>query len=548
MPPLDPSVAGLGSERLVMDAPAPTSQSRWPYAVSGVLAAATGAAAGHLAAALVSPEASPVLAVGSQVIDATPTPVKEWAVRTMGTADKPVLIGSVAIVTLVFAAVAGLVSRRRPTVGRLMIVVLAALAAAAAVLRPTAGQTDVVPGLVTGLVGVLVLEGLLRLVPRAGGAGRDAADASSRHESPTDHNARATGEASPAGRRAFLLAAGGATVGATAVGAFGQKLTADAIAPSTIALPTPAEPLGALPQGIEGRFKGITPFRTDNREFYRIDTALVIPRVDPDSWELTIDGDVDKPFTITYDDLSSMDLIEKDITMCCVSNEVGGGYIGAARWLGVPVRELLERAGVRPGVDQILSTSVDGMTISTPVQALTDDRDALLAIGMNGEPLPRRHGYPVRLVTPGLFGFVGSTKWVERLTATTYAKKKAYWTERDWAIDGRVLTQSRIDTPRGLAQLKAGANVVGGMAWAQGRGIAKVEVRVDDGEWQEAKLGPEANIDYWRQWYFEWDAPAGQHTLTVRATDLTGAVQPEARTTPFPRGATGWHSIPVRVE
>lgn len=520
--------------------------------MSGLLAAASGAAAGHLIAAFVAPEASPVLAVGSQVIDATPTPVKEWAVATMGTADKPVLIGSVGVVTLIFAAVAGLVSRRHPTVGRLMIVVLAALAAAAAVLRPAAGQTDVIPGFVTGLVGVLALGALIRLIPRAGGAGSPVAESSNEtaaaHESPTDHNARATGEASPTGRRAFLLGAGGATVGAAAVGALGQKITSDAIAPSNVTLPTPTTTAPALPQGIEGKFKGITAFRTPNRDFYRIDTALVIPRVNPDSWELTIDGDVDKPFTLSYDEISKMDLIEKDITMCCVSNEVGGGYIGGARWLGVPVRELLERAGVRSGVDQILSTSVDGMTISTPLQALTDDRDALLAIGMNGEPLPRRHGYPVRLVTPGLYGFVGSTKWLKSLTATTYAKKKAYWTERDWATDGRILTQSRIDTPRGLSQLKAGKVVIGGVAWAQGRGIEKVEIRIDKGPWQKATLGPDANILYWRQWFLEWDAPAGQHDITVRATDLTGAVQTEKRASPFPRGATGWQSIPVNVE
>ncbi|MFC7486084.1 molybdopterin-dependent oxidoreductase [Knoellia sp. CPCC 206453] len=523
-----------------MDASERSTGPRWPYAVSGLLAAAGGAAAGHLVAAFVSPESSPVLAVGSQVIDATPTPVKEWAVATMGTADKPVLIGSVAVVTLIFAAVAGLVSRRHPTVGRLMIVVLAALASAAAVLRPTAGPTDIIPGLVTGLVGVGLLVLLLRLIPRAGGAGAV--------ESPTDHNARATGDASPAGRRAFLLGAGGVTVGAAAVGAFGQKLTTDAIAPSNITLPAPAKPLPALVQGIEGKVKGLTAFRTNNADFYRIDTALVIPRVDPDSWELTIDGEVDKPLTLTYADILKMDLIEKDITMCCVSNEVGGGYIGGARWLGVPVRELLERAGVRSGADQILSTSVDGMTISTPIQALTDDREALLAIGMNGEPLPRRHGYPVRLVTPGLYGFVGSTKWLKSLTATTYAAKKAYWTERDWATDGRILTQSRIDTPRGLATLKAGKNVIGGVSWAQGRGIEKVEIRVDDGPWQKATLGPDANIDYWRQWFFDWDAQAGRHELTVRATDLTGAVQTEKRASPFPRGATGWHTIPVNVE
>lgn len=523
-----------------------TTHRRWPYAASGLLAAAAGAAAGHLVASFLAPEASPVLAVGSTVIDATPTPVKEWAVRTMGTADKPVLIGSVAVVTLLLAAVAGLLSARRPSVGRFVILALAVLATAAAVLRPTAGEVDVLPGLVTGVVGVAVLGLLLGLIPRAGDA-EDGAAAPHR-ESPTDHNARESGGPVTPARRSFLLAAGGTAVGAAAVGGLGQKLTADAIAPSSATLPVPTVALPPLPAGLEGRIEGLVPWRTPTRDFYRIDTALVIPRVNVDDWSLTIDGDVEAPFSVTYAELAAMDLVEKDITMCCVSNEVGGGYIGGARWLGVPVRQLLERAGVRSGADQILSTSVDGMTISTPVEALTDDRDALLAIGMNGEPLPRRHGYPVRLVTPGLYGFVGSTKWLERLTATTYAAKKAYWTEREWAIDGRVLTQSRIDTPRGLARLDAGKTVIGGVAWAQGRGIRKVEVRIGDGPWQEATLGPDANIAYWRQWYLEWDAPAGRHQLTVRATDLTGAVQPEERSDPFPRGATGWHSIPVTVE
>ncbi|KGN36216.1 oxidoreductase [Knoellia subterranea KCTC 19937] len=496
---------------------------------------------GHLVAAFVAPEASPVLAVGSQVIDATPTPVKEWAVRTMGTADKPVLIGSVTVVTLLAAALAGVVARRRPTAGRLILVGLAMLATAAAVLRPAAGQLDVLPGLVTGLVGVLVLGWLLGLLPSA------SAECAVGPESPTDHNARATGEPSPTGRRAFLLGAGGATVGAVGIGALGQKLTVDAVAPSTLTLPAPSTALAPLPTGLESRVKGLEPWRTPNADFYRIDTALVIPRVDVDEWRLSIDGEVDSPFEVSYSELVAMPLVEKDITMCCVSNEVGGGYIGGARWLGVPVRELLSRAGVRASADQILSRSVDGMTISTPVQALMDDRDALLAIGMNGEPLPRRHGYPVRLVTPGLYGFVGSTKWVERLTATTYDSEEAYWTQRGWAIDGRILTQSRIDTPRGLARLKTGTNVIGGVAWAQGRGIQKVEVRIDDGPWLEATLGPDGGIDYWSQWYLEWDAPSGNHELSVRATDRTGAVQTEQRAEPFPRGATGWHTIPVTV-
>ena len=254
--------------------------------------------------------------------------------------------------------------------------------------------------------------------------------------------------------------------------------------------------------------RGISAFRTPNSQFYRIDTALVIPRVSVDGWKLTIDGDVDRPFSLTFDELLAMPLIERDITLTCVSNEVGGPYVGAARWLGVRTSDLLERAGVRSGVDQIFSHSTEGMTISTPVQALTDDREALVAVAMNGEPLPAMHGFPARLVTPGLYGFVGATKWLTRMEATTYAAKSAYWTDRGWATDSPILTQSRIDTPRGLNRLDAGRVVIGGVAWAQHRGIHKVEVRVDDNAWQEAKLGPDAGIDYWRQWYLPWDAAA----------------------------------------
>jgi DMSO/TMAO reductase YedYZ molybdopterin-dependent catalytic subunit len=277
----------------------------------------------------------------------------------------------------------------------------------------------------------------------------------------------------------------------------------------------------------------------------------VVPRVNPRGWQLEVDGDVERPFTLTYDELLALPMVERDITMTCVSNEVGGGYVGSARWLGVRVRDLLERAGVRPGVNQVLSTSTDGFTISTPLQALTDSRDALVAVAMNGEPLPARHGFPARLVTPGLYGFVGSTKWLAQLTATTYAAQQAYWTERGWATDAPVLTQSRIDTPRGLDVLRAGKPVaIGGVAWAQRRGISRVEVRVDDGDWMPATMGPDAGIDYWRQWYLRWTPPSGprRRTLSVRATDGDGALQTDDRTTPFPRGAAGWHSVVVFVE
>jgi DMSO/TMAO reductase YedYZ molybdopterin-dependent catalytic subunit len=257
---------------------------------------------------------------------------------------------------------------------------------------------------------------------------------------------------------------------------------------------------------------------------------------------------LDRPVEVTFDDLVRMEVLEKEVTLNCVSNEVGGPYISSTRWLGVRTRDVLERAGVQGGADQVLSESVDGMTISTPVEALTDDRDALLAFGMDGQPLPTQHGFPVRMVTPGLYGYVGATKWLTRLTATTYAREEAYWTERGWAERGPVKTQSRIDTPAAGGTYDAGRVVVAGVAWAQaGNGISKVEVRVDDGPWQQATLGPDGGTVYWRQWSWAWDAPSGRHRLTVRATNGNGEVQPATLEDPFPSGASGYHAIEVTI-
>ncbi len=503
--------------------------ARW-YAAAAALAALAGAGVGHLVAALVAPSASPVAAVGSVVIDATPTPVKEWATSVFGTADKVVLVVSVTVVTLALAGLVGLVARTRRTAGLLLLLLLAALATAAGVSRPPGGPLSALPGLATAAIGLVVLATLAARLDRLG----------------TDPTPGTPDGDRLATRREVVLIAGGAGAAALVGGTLGQALAGRAN-PSSVTLPTAANPLPPLPSGLERTVSGISPFRTPNADFYRIDTALLLPRVDAADWSLTIDGEVDRQVTLDYADLTAMPMVEKDITLMCVSNEVGGDLVGSARWLGVPVREVLARAGVHDGADQVLSTSVDGMTISTPVQALTDDRDALLAVAMNGAPLPTEHGFPVRLVTPGLYGFVGATKWLARMTVTTYAARQAYWTERGWATDAPCLTESRIDTPRGGASLSPGRVVVGGVAWAQGRGITTVEVRVDDGPWQRATLGPDAGIDYWRQWYLPWQATAGEHSLAVRATDGLGDVQTIATAPPFPRGATGWHTIDVTV-
>ena len=513
------------------------------YAAAGVLAAAAGMAVGHLAATVVEPAASPVTAIGAVVVDATPTPVKEWAVATLGTADKPILIATVVLVTVVLSAGIGLLARRWRTAGLVLLVVLVTLAGLAAVGRPSAGQLAVVPSLLAGLTGVIALTWLCRLADlesEPAGSGRP--------ESPLDHTAYAIARPGRPGRRSFVTAAAGTGIGALTVGGVASLASGRTSAVAAQPLPSPSAPAAPLPPGLETTTRGISALRTPRDEFYRIDTALTIPRVDVSSWTLTIDGMVDHKVVVTWAELLAMDLIERDVTINCVSNEVGGPYIGATRWTGVPVRNILQRAGIRAEADQILSTSVDGMTISTPVEALLDDREALLVVGMDGATLPPEHGFPVRLITPGLYGFVGATKWLSRLTATTYAAQPAYWTERGWAIDAPVQPQARIDVPGRGNSTSAGTVAIGGVAWAMATGgITAVQVRVDDGPWQQARLGPEVGARYWRQWVLPWEARRGRHTITARAVDASGEPQVEAERDPYPSGATGWHSIEVNI-
>jgi DMSO/TMAO reductase YedYZ molybdopterin-dependent catalytic subunit len=292
---------------------------------------------------------------------------------------------------------------------------------------------------------------------------------------------------------------------------------------------------------------GIAPFYTPNDEFYRVDTALDVPAIDPATWSLRIHGMVEREITLSFDELLQLPAIERDITMTCVSNQVGGGYVGTARWIGIPLGTVLEMAGVRDGADQIVSRSIDGMTIGTPTAVALDGRDAMLAVAMNGEPLPPVNGFPVRMLVPGLYGYVSATKWLVDIELTTFAAYDPYWVQRGWAAQAPIKTMARIDAPRPLAQLAAGTVMVGGVAWAQHRGIERVEVRFDGADWHEAMLAAVDTIDTWRQWSFAWTAGPGRHLIEVRATDADGVIQTESRAEPFPDGATGWHSIVVSV-
>ncbi|GAA2096962.1 sulfite oxidase [Microlunatus panaciterrae] len=496
---------------------------------AGLAAAAAAIGAGHGVAALVNPNASPLIAVGSSLIDVAPTPAKEFAVRTFGTADKPVLVTGIAVVLLLIAALLGLLAWRRRPVALTGIALLGAVGVLAATLRPGATPWDALPSVAAGLAGLVALD----RVSRIGGRSRTA------------------GSAPHPSRRALLAGIGATALTAAVLGGGGivvsQLRLAGAEARRRLGLPSPGSRSAPVPAAAQ--VEGNTPFLTSIDDFYRVDIALVTPRIDPDQWSLTIDGLVDRPLTLSYRQLLELPMIERNITMTCVSNEVGGPYVGTASWLGVPFTEIIKRVGVQTGVDQVFSYSSDqGYTCSTPYQAVSDGRDAMIVVGMNGEVLPDKNGFPARMLVPGLYGFVSGTKWLERIEFTRYDRRTAYWTSRGWATQAPILTQSRIDVPKSLGMLSKDKPVLAGVAWAQHRGIERVEIRIDGGPWQQATLADEAGVDLWRQWSFVYRGPAGRHTAEVRATDKSGKTQPERRTKVFPSGARGWHQIRFTVE
>lgn len=507
-----------------------------PAAVAGVASVVAGLGVGHLVAAVMAPVSSPVVAVANRVVDLSPEVVKAWAIALFGAADKAVLLVGVIVVTLALGAMLGLLARRSLRLGVLGGAALIVLALVAAGLEPARPFWWPVPSLVALGTGAWALSFLVGRVPAP---------------PPDPVSTRAAADAG-ASRRKFLWL--GASVGGAGLlaGFLGDRIVAwgggGGTAPGPfVPVELPSRSMSAFPAGLEGQVPGLSAFVTPASEFYRVDTALVVPRVDAASWRLSIDGMVDHPFSLGWDELLAMEPVEKAVTLACVSNDVGGPYIGSARWLGARTSELLARAGVQAGADQVLSTSQDGFTVSTPLAALTDGREALVAYGMNGAALPLEHGYPVRLLTPGLYGFVGATKWLVRMTLTTYSTAPAYWTVRGWSTVGNIKPSSRIEVPRDRASVRAGVVRVGGTAWAHGVGVGRVQVRVDRGPWQDATLGPDAGIEYWRQWVFDWNAMAGEHELQVRVVDAAGTPQDEAIVPPFPSGSSGLHTVTVVV-
>lgn len=498
-------------------------------AAGGVAAAAVAVGVASLVGAAFGPESDVRTAVGSSVVDLTPGPVKEWAIATFGTADKLALAVMVLLAIAAIAAIAGLAETRRRPVGSTAIVIAGGIGCAAVLSRAGSSGTDIIPTLIGTVCGVAALRILQ----------------SDRFDGPS-----AGAETDPGRRRSLLtiglLAAGAVSgVAGVVISRLASSVAGDRDAFALPRIDTPAAP---IPESVQPKDVELASWVTGNDDFYRIDTALSVPQLSRSDWRLRIHGMVDREVTFTYEDLDRFEVVEKVITLTCVSNPVGGELISNAVWTGYRVKDLLAEAGVQADADMVLSMSVDGWTAGTPVEALTGD-DALLAIGMNGEPLPIEHGYPARLVVPGLYGYVSATKWVTGLELTRFDRAQAYWTRLGWSARGPIKTASRIDVPRSGQDVALGPVTFGGVAWAQNRGIRSVEVQMDDGPWEQATLGDSYSGDTWRMWSYAWEArDTGFHKITVRATDNSGYTQTPDRADPVPDGATGWHSITFAVK
>jgi DMSO/TMAO reductase YedYZ molybdopterin-dependent catalytic subunit len=562
-------------------------------AICGLITGAVAAGIAQLLAGLSIPQASPVDAVGQAAIGLTPGPLEHWATATFGTHDKDVLLTGVWVVLFGYAAVIGVLAMRRLWVGMAGIGVFTAIGMAAALTRTSATAGYAWPTIGGALVAAFAL---YRLVVTARAAASSSAAAAAPLPPIVFGGEREPGKQAaeprapdvpgelrppdlpapelpgevrppeppggnvpslrpplrdPTPRRAFLTTAGVAVVGAGLGGLIGRELTTRhnvSAARAAVRLPRSSVPAPPLPAGVNLPVPGITPFITPNNQFYRVDIDLIVPQVTPSSWQLRVHGMVAREIVLTFDELLRRPLIEDYVTLCCVSNEVGGNLISNAKWLGASYASLIREAGPLRGADQLLCTSVDGFTSGTPLAMVLDEpRDSLIAVAMNGTTLPTEHGFPARLVVPGLYGYVSACKWVTDIEVTTFQNASAYWTQYGWAQQAPIKTESRIDVPGGGSQVKAGRVAVAGVAWAQHKGIEAVEVRVDNGQWHPATLAKVPDLDTWRQWVWYWDATAGQHTIEARATDKTGYTQTAVQEPPPPNGATGYPMNQVTV-
>ncbi|MGH8974079.1 MAG: molybdopterin-dependent oxidoreductase [Acidimicrobiia bacterium] len=512
--------------------------SRAHYRLAGLVAAALALGVSELLAGALPGAVSLVGSVGDAAVDWLPGPIIRFGIEAFGTDDKTVLVGVILVVSAVLGAVLARVGARRPVVPVVGYAAFGFLGVLAAMRDPQAELGAVAAtALLAAATGVSTLRLLLRL---------------GRRGAPVVEGPPVTTQ--PIGvpdRRAFLAAAGTVAGVAVAAAALGRSFSRAAASASRLkyALPGVTRPLPPVPPGASVPVEGVTPVVVPNDQFYRIDTRLLgPPRVDVDGWRLRFMGMVEHPFELTYAELLAMPMEEEYVTLSCVSNEVGGDLVGNAAWRGVPLARLLERAGVKKGADQIVGRSVDGFTVGFPTELASDGRHALVAVGMNGELLPADHGFPARLVVAGLYGYTSATKWLEEVELTTWDGFDAYWIPRGWSKLAPVKVQSRIDAIRPNSPVVAGPVVVAGVAWAPHRGITRVELQVDDGPWRDAELAEELSRSAWRQWLFRWPGTAGAHRLRVRATAGDGETQTADITPPAPDGATGYHTVRIRVE
>jgi len=508
----------------------------WPLsAATGIVAGGAGVATAVLVAATSRQLRSPVLDVGDRVVDNVPAWLKDLAISWFGTNDKIALLAGIGTLLTVFAAAIGILAMRgRPKLAYSGAALFGAVGAIAALGSRSGGKWVVV---LPSVLGAVVVCGAIYIARRA-----------IQPSSLNDARGPGIGLWAYGGRRRFVLGLTGAAAASATVGWIGSRLDdrfSVEASRQSVALASGSEGPPKVPEGAQA--ENAVPFFTPNEDFYRIDTALTVPQVPADSWRLRVVGMVDTPLELSYDDLVQRGLIERDITLTCVSNLVGGDLIGTARWQGVRLDDLLAEAGVQNEADQIVGRSVDGYTCGFPVESL-DGRDALVALAMNGEPLPAEHGFPARLIVAGIYGYASATKWLTEIELTRFDEFDHYWVPRGYAATAPIKMQTRIDAPRGLDRIPAGPFAIGGVAWAQPVGISQVELMFNDGPWIPATMADEVNGSTWRQWSHVWDATPGRHTITARAIDQDNAIQTAERDEPLPNGVTGHHSVVVLVD
>ena len=517
-------------------------------AFAGVVAGAIALGIGELVAGFMAPTPGLVAAVGNRVIDLAPASVNEIGKEIFGLKQKTALTTGTALISLAIAALLGMLSLKRPAIGALGFAAFGVVGLSSiAVDSQGSAAAGLVVASVASIVGVTALFFLTSVAVRPG-----------QPEGTSDRGRTVTASSAPTpARRGFLgyvLAGGAVALFSNFVGKAlrSRKSAEEARDGVTLTVAEQADDVAAqitsAATGDVAMTPGITPLVVPNDDFYRIDTAIIVPQINPADWELTIGGMVDNPRTYTFAELVERASVVTPVTLSCVSNEVGGTLVGNAVWQGVPLTELLDDVGVQPGATQIKSESVDGWNCGFPTDLAYDGRTALVAVAMNGEALPIEHGFPVRLVVSGLYGYVSATKWLSEIELTTLEDFNGYWITRNWAKDGPVKTQSRIDTPRFGEGLTVGTETsIAGVAWAPNIGIDRVQVQVDDDPWQDAELGESLGINAWAQWRLRWTPTAGEHLIRVRATDSSGFTQDELRRPVAPDGATGWHTIRVQA-